>query len=61
MQNYSDYIREIRQFYFGNKAVDGSTLNEYSQLLSDALFAYSIYTTAIKQAKLSTGRTYYFE
>lgn len=61
MQEYPAYIREIRHFYFGNREVNSSTMNEYTQMLSDALFAYSIYTTAIKLAKRPHALTYYFE
>lgn len=61
LQEYPAYARELRQFYFGDREVNGSTLNEYTQLLSDALFNYGIYTTAIKLSERPRGLTFYFE
>lgn len=60
-QVYPAYIREIRHFYFGDREVNSSTMNEYTQMLSDALFTYGIYTTAIEIAKRPFGPTFYFE
>jgi hypothetical protein len=60
-QEYANYIREIRQFYFNDKEVNASTLNEYTQFISDVFITYAINLAARKQAKRSTGRTYFFE
>lgn len=55
---YKDYARDIRQFYFGNKSIDGGTLREYVQLLSDSFFIYGIHRAVEAQAKVSSGKTF---
>lgn len=60
-QNYQSYISEIRQFYFNGKEVNASTLNEYTQLISDVYITYAINLAARNQAERSTGKTFFFE
>lgn len=51
---------KIRQHYFGSQTIGSTTLYEYSQLVTDILFAYGIDTAAKMQATASSGNTFYF-
>lgn len=50
-------MNKIREFYFGDKHVNGETITEMNKLMTDAKFLYPINLNARIQAKSSTGRT----
>lgn len=52
---------EIRNFYFGDKAVSKETLAEYVKMTDDVFFVYGIDQSVKAQANRSTGRTYYYQ
>lgn len=55
------YKEEIRNFYFGNKSVNGNSVPEFLKLLDDTFFIYGIDKSVKAQAKRSSGKTYYFQ
>lgn len=50
---------EIRQFYFGNDAINMSKLVEYVDLLNDLNFLYPIDKAVKLHASKSIGKTFY--
>lgn len=51
--------KEIRDFYFGDKAVNEDTLDKMNMLMSDINYLYGIYLSARIQAAKSKGKTFF--
>lgn len=59
-QNYRNLTNQIRQFYFGNDAIDEKVLSQYVALFSDINFAYGIDKATKLHASESNGKTFYY-
>lgn len=60
-QLYDIAVRDVRNFYFGDKPVNADSLQEFIKLLSDVFFVYGIDKAIKAQAKRSTGLTFYYQ
>lgn len=60
-QIYDAAVKDVRQFYFGDKPVNADSLQEFVKLLSDVFFVYGIDKSVKGQAKRSTGQTFYYQ
>ncbi|XP_031619767.1 esterase E4-like [Contarinia nasturtii] len=60
-KDYDNMIKDVRQFYFGDKPVDANSLQEFVKLLSDVFFIYGIDKSVKAQAKRSTGKTFCYQ
>lgn len=58
-QEYQKIVKEIRDFYFGDAAIDETTLKQYIDLLSDMNFIYGIDKGAKRHAYKTDSKTYY--
>lgn len=59
LQDYPSIAKEIRQFYFGNRNISQS-IQEFSELTSDAFISYGTHVAAREQATISSGKTFYY-
>lgn len=50
----------VRQQYFGDRPIGGTTLYEYSTLFGDIFFTYGIQLAVKLHATTSTGRTFFY-
>lgn len=51
--------KEVRKFYFGNRAVDEQTIPQLFNLMSDFNFVHGIVKSTKSSAKYSSGKTFY--
>lgn len=59
-QEHQSLTKEIREFYFGDRAIDEHTISEFFELLSDYTFIVGIVKSAKNLAAHSTtGKTFY--
>lgn len=58
-QEYRNLTNEIRQFYFGDNAIDEQTVSKYFDLLSDINFVWGIDRSVKTLAANSKGKTFY--
>lgn len=58
-QEYQKIAKELRDFYFGDAAIDETTLEQYIKLLSDLNFIYGIDKAAKRHASKTDSNTYY--
>lgn len=54
-------MQKIRKYYFENNAINGDTLPEYIDLISDIEFEYPIYRAVKEQTARSSGKTYLYK
>lgn len=53
--------KTIRKFYFpNNERVDGDSIAQFIDLMSDIWFVDGVVEATVLQAKRSTGRTYFY-
>lgn len=53
--------QKIRNFYFGERAINGSTIEEFSNLVSDVTFNYGVNRAIRLHASGSSGKTFYYK
>lgn len=51
--------QKVREFYFGNAAIDDQTLLQYVNMMNDVVFAYPTHKSAKIHAKNAKGKTYF--
>lgn len=54
-------MQKVRKHYFDTNPIDGNTLNEYVDMMSDITIEYPMYKAVKEQAARSSAKTYFFE
>lgn len=60
-KEYDEMVKDVRKFYFGDKAVDKTTLAQFIKLLSDVFYIYGIDKSMKAQSLRSSGNTFYYQ